>query len=176
MRRKWNTEEDDFLRYALLQGFSVEDMEEALDGRTKIAIRNRISLLGLRKEVAAKEKDGLLRCGHCREYKTKDNYIELKNGKYYSYCNDCKKEISRARYVKKKEERLRASKEVDNIKTKLEVNHNEPFKVCTKCNVSKPVDSFYWDISGVKLSSICKDCRDNISKTYQEKRLRTKGY
>ena len=40
----------------------------------------------------------------------------------------------------------------------------------------KEVDSFYWDVKGVKLSNICSDCRKSMSKKYQEKRLRTKGY
>lgn len=175
MRKKWSVEEDDFLKYALLQGFSVEDMEEALDDRTKIAIRNRISILGLRKEVVAREKDGLVRCSKCKHYKDKDNFIELKNGKYYSYCNDCKKEISRQRYLKKKEETLLKSLD-GGRKTKLEVNNNEPLRVCSKCEIAKPVDYFYWDVTGVKLASMCKDCRDEINKTYQQKRLRTKGY
>lgn len=175
MRKKWSAEEDDFLRYALLQGFSVEDMEEALDDRTKIAIRNRISILGLRKEVVAREKDGLIRCSACKQYKEKDDFIQLKDGKYYSYCNDCKKEINRKRYLKKKEENLLMFSN-DGRKTKLEVNNNEPLRVCSKCKVAKAVDCFYWDVDGVKLSSMCKDCRNKINKAYQEKRLRTKGY
>lgn len=174
MRKRWSEEENEFLKYALHQGFSVEDMESALDGRTKVAIRNRISNLGLRKEIA-KEKDGLIRCSACKEYKNKNEFIKLKNGKYYSYCNSCKKEISRKRYLKKKEENL--LKLSDNYrKTKFEVNNNDSQRMCSKCREVKPVDDFYWDISGVKLSSICKNCRDGISKTYKEKRLRTRGY
>lgn len=175
MKKRWTEEEDDFLRFALAQGFSVKEMEEALDDRTQVSIRNRISLLGLRKEVVAREKNGLIRCCDCKEYKDKSEFIKLKNGKYYSYCNECKRERSRKRYLKNKEEKL-VRESNNGLKTKLEANNNEPVRKCSKCNKLKDVDSFYWDIRGIKLSSICKKCRNEVSRKYQEKRWRTKGY
>lgn len=175
MRKRWTIEEDDFLEFALSQGFSVKEMEEALDGRTQVSIRNRISLLGLRDKVCQKEKDGLIRCYRCRKYKSKDEFFQLKNGKYYSYCNDCRKEVNRIRYLKKKEEKM-LKERIPGNKTKLELNDGKSLKKCSKCKEYKDVESFYWDVKGVKLSTVCSDCRKNMSKKYQEKRLRTKGY
>lgn len=175
MRKRWTIEEDDFLKFALDKGFSTKEMEEALDGRSQVSIRNRISALGLRKKIVAKEKDGLIRCYSCREYKDRSEFIKLKNGKYYSYCNDCKREITRKRYLRKKEEQLKGYLK-EKHKTKTDVNNGNILKQCSRCKEEKNVDSFYWDIKGVKLSSVCKDCRKEMTKRYQEDRLRTKGY
>ena len=181
MRKRWTIEEDDFLEFALSQGFSVKEMEEALDDRTQVSIRNRISLLGLRDKICKKEKDGLIRCGRCKEYKDKNEFILLKNGKRYSYCDDCRREVNRVRYLKKKEEKMlkertQLKEHAPGNKTKLELNNGNPLRRCSRCKEYKEVDSFYWDVKGVKLSNICSDCRKSMSKKYQEKRLRTRGY
>ena len=175
MRKRWSVEEDDFLKFALEQGYSVKEMECALDDRTQVAIRNRVSLLGLRKQVVAKEKNGLVRCCSCKQYKGEEDFFKLKNGKYYSYCNECRKEKSREKYLKAKEKRILEGIDIVN-KSKVEANNNSDKRQCTKCKEVKNVDYFYWSVKGVELSNVCKVCRDNMNKLSREKRLRLKGY
>ena len=87
---RWTKEEDDFLEFAFKKGLSLSEMEEALEGRTKNAIKSRTIHKGLRRNFPKREKDGLVRCSHCKDYKPKEEYLVLGNGKYYCYCNKCR--------------------------------------------------------------------------------------
>ena len=160
MRRRWSEDEDNFLRFAFEKRMSLAEMEEALDGRSKIAIRGRIVALGLKRNYPPREKDGLIRCSHCKEYKEKDNFIELKGGKYYCYC--------------KKEKYMNQMSQLS--KSKIDANDGSEIRVCSRCHESKDVEAFPWSVKGEKLSPICAKCRGEVSKEYQEKRLRTKGF
>lgn len=177
MRKRWTEDEDDFLKFAFEKRLPLSEMEEALDGRTKIAIKGRIVALGLKRNFPPREKDGLIRCSHCGKYKSKDNFLRLKTEeeKYYCYCNECKTKLNKEKYLKKKKEKYLS--QIENIeKTKLEVNNNSEIKICSKCNQAKNVNEFPWSVKGEKLSSMCKDCRKEVNKKYQQDRLRKKGF
>lgn len=175
MRRRWSEDEDNFLRFAFEKKMPLDEMEEALDGRSKIAIRGRIVALGLKRNYPPREKDGLIRCSHCKEYKDKDNFIKLKTGKYYCYCNECKTKLNREKYLKKKKEKY-MNQMSQLSKSKIEANDGSEIRVCSRCHESKDVEAFPWSVKGEKLSPICAKCRGEVSKEYQEKRLRTKGF
>ena len=175
MRRRWSSEEDDFLKFAFEKRMPLKEIEEALDGRTQIAIKGRIAALGLKRNFPPREKDGLVRCSHCKKYKPKEDFIMLGNGKYYCYCNECKKELSREKYLKKKKEKY-IKQSAEGLKSKLEVNKGLDVRKCSRCNKTKSVEEFPWSVKGEKLSSICSKCRSEVSKEYQNKRLRTKGF
>ena len=175
MRRRWSEDEDNFLRFAFEKRMPLAEMEEALEGRTKIAIRGRIVALGLKRNYPPREKDGLIRCSHCGDYKDKEHFIQLKDGKYYCYCNECKTKLSKEKYLKKKKEKY--MNQISKLsKSKVEVNNGSKTRMCSRCNKPKDVESFPWSVKGEKLSPICGQCRGEVSKEYQEKRLRTKGF
>jgi hypothetical protein len=169
--KKWTEEEDDFLKFAFNEKLTLDEMEEALEGRTKIAIRGRITVMGLRRNFPPRIVDGLVRCSCCQEYKPKDNFLMLKDGTYYCYCRECKREKSRQKYLARKLEESNA-----NMKTKIQANNNEEIKVCNKCNKSKNVEDFSWNRKGVRLLNTCRECNKEITKNNQQKRLRAKGY
>lgn len=175
MRRRWSEEEDDFLRFAFEKRMPLKEIEDALEGRTQIAIRGRIVALGLKRNFPPRELDGLVRCSHCKEYKPKEEFIKLGNGKYYCYCNECKTKLNREKYLKKKKERY-ANESLGLLKSKVEVNKGLENRTCSRCHETKSVEDFPWSVKGEKLSSICSDCRKEVTKEYQDKRLRTKGF
>lgn len=175
MRRRWSEEEDEFLRFAFEKRMSVKEIAEALDGRTQIAIRSRYAALGLKRNFPPREVDGLIRCSHCENYKPKEEFIKLGNGRYYCYCDECKSKLTKEKYLKKKKERL-VNQGVKLEKTKIEVNNGLKERVCSRCHETKDVEEFPWSIKWEKLSSMCKSCRNQVNKEYQDKRLRTKGF
>lgn len=174
---RWTTDEDDFLEFAFNKGLSFAEMEKVLEGRTQNAIRSRIVHTGLRRNFPKREKDGLIRCSHCKKYKSPDNFIKLSNGKYYCYCNECKRILSKQRYLKKKKEKaLNQIRANEVFKTKIEANEGAETKICSRCGVEKDVEDFYWEVKGKKLSGMCRDCKKELNKKYKEKNLRTRGF
>lgn len=172
---RWTKEEDDFLEFAFKTGLSLNEMEEALEGRTKNAIKSRTIQKGLRRNFPKREKDGLVRCSHCKEYKPKEEYLVLSNGKFYCYCNECRTLLNKEKYLKKKKEKTmqQANK---TFKTKVEANNGLKTKVCSKCGIEKDVEEFHWEQKGKKLSSMCKACKKKSNAEYQKKSLRTPGF
>ena len=175
MRRRWSEEEDDFLRFAFEKRMKLKEIEKALDGRTQIAIRSRYTALGLRRNFPPREIDGLVRCSHCEKYKPKEEFILLGNGRYYCYCNECKSNLTKEKYLKKKKEEL-INKSLESVKSKVEANSGLLERTCSRCKKVKNVEDFPWSIKGERLSSVCKICRNELNKEYQNKRLRTKGF
>ena len=172
---RWTKEEDDFLEFAFKKGLSLSEMEEALEGRTKNAIKSRTIQKGLRRNFPKREKDGLIRCSHCKEYKPKEEYLVLANGKYYCYCNECRKILNKEKYLKKKKEKA-MQKVNESFRDKVEVNNGLKTKVCSRCGIEKDVEEFYWESKGKKLSSICSKCKKEANAQYQKKSLRTRGF
>lgn len=172
---RWTKEEDDFLEFAFKKGLTFEEMEEALEGRTKNGIKSRSVQKGLRRNFPPREKDGLIRCSHCKEYKPKEDFILLGNGKYYCYCNECKTELNKEKYLKKKKEKT-LEQASESFKDKIEVNKGSNTKVCSRCKEEKDVEDFHWAIKGKRLSSVCSECKQELNTEYQEKSLRTKGF
>lgn len=172
---RWTEEEDEFLEFAFNKGLSISEMEEALDGRSKSAIKSRITKKGLRRNFPKREKDGLLRCSHCKEYKPKDEFIQMSDGTYYYYCNTCKSKLNKEKYLKKKKEKaLEKANEI--FKDKITVNNGEKTKVCSKCKIEKDVEEFNWEVKGKKLSSMCKNCKKEMNAKYSIKSLRNRGF
>lgn len=172
---RWTEEEDSFLEFAFQKGMSFDEMEEALEGRTKNAIKSRSILKGLRRNFPKREVDGLLRCSHCKNYKNKDEFILLGNGKYYCYCNECKTALNKEKYLRKKKEKV-MQESSDVFKNKIEANNGVNTKRCSRCGIEKDVEDFHWKIKGKKLSSYCNECKKIINAEYQEKSLRTRGF
>ena len=173
--RRWTQEEDEFLEFAFNKKLSLEEIENALEGRTKYAIKSRILQKGLRRNAPKREKDGLLRCSHCGKYKPKSEYIQMSNGSYYYYCNTCKTELNKEKYLKKKKEK---SLEQANkfFKDKVTVNNGKKTKICCTCGIEKNVEEFHWEIRGKKLSPMCRTCKKIANSKYNDKSLRTKGF
>ena len=173
--RRWTEDEDEFLKFAFKKELSLEEMEEALEGRTKSAIKSRILQKGLRRNRPKREIDGLLRCSRCKKYKPKSEYIQMSDGSYYYYCNQCKTELNKQKHLKKKKEK---SLEQANqfFKDKITVNDGNKTKVCSKCGIEKSVEEFHWAIKGKKLSPICIECKKIENSNYNNKSLRTRGF
>ena len=173
--RKWTEEEDEFLKFAFNKKLSLDEMEKALDGRTKSAIKSRILQIGLRRNYPKREKDGLLRCSHCKEYKYKDEFIEMSDGTYYYYCNTCKTLLNKEKYLKnKKQKNLEQANLI--FKSKIEVNDGKQTKICSKCGIEKDVEDFHWLVKGSKLSPRCSECKKEANAKYNEHSLRTRGF
>lgn len=90
-------------------------------------------------------------------------YISNKNGYklYYLTCIECKSKDHKLKYNYK------------NKKKKLEIDLNNGYKTCTKCNITKNLSEFYFlnypDNRHVGYNSQCKECikihKRTISKT-----------
>lgn len=172
---RWTKEEDDFLEFAFKKGLSLSEMEEALEGRTKNAIKSRTIYKGLRRNFPKREENGLIRCSHCKQYKEKENYIVLGTGKFYCYCNECRTILNKEKYLKRKKEK--AIQKVNEIfKDKIDINNGLKTKICSKCKEEKDVELFHWEIKGKRLSSMCNSCKKEINAQYKENSLRTKGF
>lgn len=173
--RRWTKEEDEFLEFAFNKKLSLDEMEEALDGRTKPAIKSRILQKGLRRNFPKREKDGLLRCSRCKEYKPKSEFIQMSDGTYYYYCNQCKTELNKEKYLKKKKEKsLQQANQF--FKDKVTVNEGKETKICSKCGIEKNVEEFHWAVKGKRLSSVCSECKKIANSEYNNKSLRTRGF
>lgn len=172
---RWTQEEDDFLEFAFKKGLSLSEMEEALEGRTKNAIKSRTIQKGLRRNLPKREKDGLIRCSHCKEYKPKEEYLVLANGRYYCYCNQCRTLLNKEKYLKKKKEKA-MQKANESFRDKVEVNNGLKTKICSRCGIEKDVEEFHWELKGKKLSSMCNTCKKEVNAEYKNKSLRTRGF
>ena len=172
---RWTKEEDDFLSFAFQKGMSFDEMTEVLESRTKDAIRSRSISIGLRRNFPPREKDGLVRCSHCTEYKPKEEYIKLGNGKYYCYCNEYKTILNKEKYLKKKKEKAMEKASLS-FKTKIEVNNGLGTKKCSRCGIEKNVEDFHWELKGKRLSSMCSECKKEVNAEYTKNSLRTRGF
>lgn len=173
--RKWTEEEDEFLQFAFNKKLSLDEIEQALDGRTKSAIKSRILQKGLRRNAPKREKDGLLRCSHCKEYKPKNEFIQMSDGSYYYYCNTCKTLLNKEKYLKNKKQKILEQANLI-FKNKVEVNDGKSTKKCSKCGIEKNVENFHWLVKGSKLSPICSECKKIVNAKYNEHSLRTRGF
>lgn len=175
VRKRWTKSEDDFLVFAFKHGLTFDEMVEGLENRTKTAIKDRSVYIGLKRNLPPREVDGLYRCSKCKKYKSKEDFILLGNGTLYCYCNECKREISRQKYLEKKKSILEL-KAISKEKTKYEINNFKKLKLCSKCKNKKDVDLFHWAVTGEKLSSQCSFCKKESNIKYLQKSQRMKGY
>ena len=88
IKKRWSKSEDDFLIYAFKKGLSFKEMEEGLENRSLISIKDRSVYIGLKRNKPPREVNGLFRCSKCNDYKVREEFVLLGNGKLYCYCND----------------------------------------------------------------------------------------
>ena len=134
---RWTEEEVAFLKFAYPnKEFSLEEIMQALPGRTLAAIRRKARLIGVERYKPPKPPQGYKRCVSC------DTILPLTwfhndkrrgDGKFH-YCKICVAKLAAKRADKKVN---------DQIDVNDQINVNPIIKKCKKCNLEKPLTEFY---------------------------------
>ena len=159
-KSKWTEEEINDLKYMVENGFLNIEIAEVL-GKSQTNIGYKIKELDLKSPRKFREKNGLVYCISCKEYKPKELFTIIKNKhnnsvSFSSSCKPCKRNYDNERYRNKWLKEIQ-KKESAEIRTKEDIN-GSTFKLCPKCGELKTVEEFNWNIKYKQLYNMCKTC------------------